>query len=208
MNPCPAPAEWSGDEDDLPFPDGTPLLLQGQLQAGARDASLRLQWGSSQAAHVVVASGGWPVAACSWRILIDVSSVTAAAEVRPAGRCRRPACAGLFATAEQAVPAPPPPAAAPGPSVFRCAECGHGQNLRAWATVNIHGDLAPDGNIEWPDYEDDAFWPVIEESVTCKVHGEDHIEKLTGGRHVPLADLAMEGGRYVAPPAARTGGGR
>lgn len=54
----PAPAEWSGEEYDLPFPDGTPLLLRGQLQAGSRDASLRLQWGSSPALHVVVASGG------------------------------------------------------------------------------------------------------------------------------------------------------
>jgi hypothetical protein len=88
------------------------------------------------------------------------------------------------------------------------SECGHGRSLRAWAQVNIHGDLAPDGNIEWPDYEDDAYWPIIEESVTCKVHGEDHIEKLIDGRHVPLADLAMEGGRYVAAPAASTEGTR
>jgi len=54
------PAEWSGEEYGLPFPDGAPLTLRGQLQAGSRDASLRLQWGSSPALHVVVASGGYP----------------------------------------------------------------------------------------------------------------------------------------------------
>jgi hypothetical protein len=42
--------------------------------------------------------------------------------------------------------------------VFRCTECGHGDGLRAWAHVNIHGDLGPDGHIDWPDCEDDAFW--------------------------------------------------
>ena len=31
------------------------------------------------------------------------------------------------------------------PSVFRCAECGNGTRLRAWAHVNIHGDLGPTG---------------------------------------------------------------
>jgi hypothetical protein len=49
------------------------------------------------------------------------------------------------------------------------------QHADAWAHVNIHGDLGPDGHIDWPDYEDDAFWPILEESVTCKVHGEDFI---------------------------------
>jgi hypothetical protein len=82
--------------------------------------------------------------------------------------------------------------------VFRCAECGDGTRLRAWAHVNIHGDVGPDGLIERSDYEDDAFWPIIEESVTCKVHGEDRVEKLTGGRYVPVPELALEGGRYVS----------
>jgi hypothetical protein len=36
----PAPAEWSGEKYGIPFPDGTPLLLGGRLQAGPRDASL------------------------------------------------------------------------------------------------------------------------------------------------------------------------
>jgi hypothetical protein len=107
------PAEWSGEEYGLPFPDGAPLTLRGQLQAGSRDASLRLQWGSSPALHVVVASGGYPAAACDRRILIDATAVIDAAEARPGGRCRRPACAGLFATAE-----PLPARTTPGG--FRC----------------------------------------------------------------------------------------
>jgi hypothetical protein len=208
VSPRPAPAEWSGEEYRIPFPDGTPLMLRGQLQAGARDASgtIRMPSGIFTALHVVVASGGYLAAACDQRIMIDVPTVNAA-DARPAGRCRRPACAGLFTTAQPTAP-DPKPATTPEPGVFRCTECGHGGRLRAWAQVNIHGDLTPDGNIEWPDYEDDAYWPIIEESVTCKVHGEDHIEKLIDGRHVPLADLAMEGGRYVAAPAASTEGTR
>jgi hypothetical protein len=67
--------------------------------------------------------------------------------------------------------------------VYRCTECGHGQSLRAWARVNIHGDVGPDGLIERADYEDDAYWPLIEESVTCKFHGEGHIEKLIDGQY-------------------------
>jgi hypothetical protein len=206
VSPRPTPAEWSGEEYGLPFPDGTPLMLEGQLQAGSRDASLSLHWGSSPALHVVVASGGYPAAACDRRILIDATVVTSAAQARPGGRCHRPACTTLFATAERPVPEPAPPSAAPVPSVFRCTECGHGRNLRAWAQVNIHGDLAPDGHIEWPDYEDDAYWPIVEESVTCKLHGEAFIEKLVDSQYTSYQDTAT--GRYAAAPAASAGGGR
>jgi hypothetical protein len=82
--------------------------------------------------------------------------------------------------------------------VFRCAERGDGTRLRAWAHVNIHGDVGSDGPIERSDYEDDAFWPIIEESVTCKIHGEDFIEKLAGGQYTSLAALALVNGQYVA----------
>jgi hypothetical protein len=40
--------------------------------------------------------------------------------------------------------------------------------------------------------------PILEESVTCKVHGEDHVEKLVGARYVAVAELALEAGRYVS----------
>lgn len=58
--------------------------------------------------------------------------------------------------------------------------------------------IGPDGPIERSDYEDHAFWPIIEESVTCKIHGEDFIEKLAGGQYKTLAALALVNGRYVA----------
>lgn len=203
MSARPSPAEWSGEEHGLPFADGTPLLLDGKLQAGARDASgtIREPSGCFTALHVVVASGGWLAAACDRRIMIDVPTV-GAAEVRPGGQCRRPACTALFATARP----PAPPAATTGPSLFRCSECGHGGSLRAWAHVNIHGDIGPDGLIERSDYEDDAFWPIIEESVTCKVHGEGRVEKLIDGQYTSYIDTAT--GRYAAAPAASAGGGR
>jgi hypothetical protein len=136
---------------------------RGKTAGRARDASARIREpsGAFTAAHVVVASGGGLVAACDRRIIID-TTVTDAAGVRPGGRCRRPACAGLFDTARPAAPMPASSAAAPGPSVFRCTECGHGGSLRAWTRVNIHGDVGPDGLIERSDYEDDAYWPLIE----------------------------------------------
>jgi hypothetical protein len=36
--------------------------------------------------------------------------------------------------------------------------------------------------------------PILEESVTCKVH----VEKLVGARYVAVAELALEAGRYVS----------
>ena len=70
------------------------------------------------------------------------------------------------------------------PSVFRCGQCGDGTRLRGWAHVNIHGAIGPGSLIERTDYEDDmAFDPVIDESVACRIHGEDFIEKLVDGRY-------------------------
>jgi hypothetical protein len=45
-----------------------------------------------------------------------------------------------------------------------------------------------------------------EESVTCKLHGEDFIEKLVDGQYTAHIDTAT--GRYAAVPAASTGGRR
>lgn len=58
MSGRPDPAEWSGDESDLPFEHGTPLLIDGRLQAGWRDATFldRPDVHSIKARHVVVAS--------------------------------------------------------------------------------------------------------------------------------------------------------
>jgi len=95
----------------------------------------------------------------------------------------------------------------PPASVFRCAKCGDGSRLRGWAHVNVHGDVGPDGLIERSDYEDDmAFNPIIEESVTCKIHGEGFIQKLAGGGYTSVTRLAMVNGRYVTGPRTRRGG--
>lgn len=101
MTGRPAPAEWSGDESDVPFPVGTPLLLRGCLQAGQRDASSydRPDTASPKAGHVVVASdGAGPAAACNPMIAIAPLMVDAAS-VSPSARCRRRACAQLFTQA-------------------------------------------------------------------------------------------------------------
>jgi hypothetical protein len=105
----PDPAEWSGDEFDLPFPHGTPLLFDGRLQAGWRDASFlnSPDVHSIKARHVVVASrqiaiGGGArglAAACDPRRIMIGFPVKDATEVHPNGRCRRPGCAQLFARA-------------------------------------------------------------------------------------------------------------
>lgn len=78
-------------------------------------------------------------------------------------------------------------------SIFRCGECGHGDRLRGWVHVNAHGPVGPDGVIEHYDYWSEDADEIIEESVTCRIHGEGSIEKLTGGRYTS----AMEHGRFV-----------
>lgn len=101
MSSLPEPVEWSGTENDVPFPVGTPLLLRGRLQAGQRDASSldRPNTRSPKAGHVVVASdGAGPAAACNPMITIVPPTVDAASVSLPA-RCRRTACSRLFAQA-------------------------------------------------------------------------------------------------------------
>jgi hypothetical protein len=112
----PDPAEWSGDEDDLPLPHGAPLLFDGRLQAGWRDATFPRSPDihSIKARHVVVASRqiaigggdtGLAAARDPRRIMIGFP-VKDAAEVHPSGRGRRPGRAQPFAQAEAAGEAP------------------------------------------------------------------------------------------------------
>ncbi len=90
------------------------------------------------------------------------------------------------------------------PSVFRCAECGDGTRLRAWVHLNAHGPVGADGKIERYDYESEDADEIIEESVTCSVHGEDPVEKLIDGQYTLLSSAIMVGRRYVAGPRGRT----
>jgi hypothetical protein len=64
----------------------------------------------------------------------------------------------------------------PTASIFRCAECGDGTRLRGWVKLNTHGPVGADGTVERYDYWSEDAHPIIEESVTCRIHGEDFIE--------------------------------
>jgi hypothetical protein len=111
MGKRPAPVECS-DFDDLPatIPHGAPLLSDGRLVAGHRDATFVScpDVYSIKASHIVVASheyavaGGERLAAAACdprRIAIDVGLNRPATEVHPNARCRRPGCRQLFAQA-------------------------------------------------------------------------------------------------------------
>jgi hypothetical protein len=65
--------------------------------------------------------------------------------------------------------------------VWRCAECGHGRHLTAWAGANIHGPLAPNGtDLESDDWVD--VWGVHEDSIQCGEHPDGVLERRVGER--------------------------
>lgn len=67
--------------------------------------------------------------------------------------------------------------------IFRCAECGNGSRLRGVVKLNAFGSVGPDGVIEYyDDWAEDAD-DIIEEAVSCQVHGEGPVEKLVGGSY-------------------------
>lgn len=107
----PDPAEWSGDEYEVDFPHGTPLMINGRLQAATRDATFlaRPDTRTIKATHVVVASQRLAIgsgharglaAACQPRRIMVDHATKAAADVHPNGRCARPGCAQLFEKAK------------------------------------------------------------------------------------------------------------
>lgn len=53
------------------------------------------------------------------------------------------------------------------------------------------------------DYESEDAAEIIEESITCKIHGEGAIEKLVGGQYTS----AMVNGKFVATNDPRVFGG-
>jgi hypothetical protein len=66
------------------------------------------------------------------------------------------------------------------PSVYRCADCGHGRRLSAWAHANLYGPLGADGEIS--EYDGIEPWEdPIEESIDCSRHPGAIIEKFTNG---------------------------
>lgn len=97
------------------------------------------------------------------------------------------------AAAPEAAPQTAEENAVAAASVFRCTECGDGAQLRGWVKLNAHGPVGADGTVEHYDYWSEDAHPIIEESVTCRIHGEDFIEKLVDGR----CTSTMVDGRYV-----------
>ncbi|WP_433357657.1 hypothetical protein ACQP25_44695 (plasmid) [Microtetraspora malaysiensis] len=102
------------DEDTLTTADhGAPLLREGRLLAGYRDAtfvdcpnvSTVKQWHIVVVSHRVAIGGGTvaEAAACDpRRIMLGGEAERPAHEVGPGGRCQRRACAALFAQADTA----------------------------------------------------------------------------------------------------------
>lgn len=106
----PPPAEWDGDSYNLTaHPHGTPLTINGKLQAATRDATFlaRPDTHTTKVRHIVVAShhlaiaGGTtgPAAACDPTRIMTLDTTTDAAATHPNGRCARPGCTQLFQAA-------------------------------------------------------------------------------------------------------------
>lgn len=112
----PPGVEWDPGAGRASAPHGAPLLVNGRLQAGYRDATF---YGAPNEVrdtqvHVMVAAAyvrngqatGWEGAACDpRRIVIDTEClerviVRDAADIPPAVRCRRPGCARLYEQAD------------------------------------------------------------------------------------------------------------
>jgi hypothetical protein len=70
-------------------------------------------------------------------------------------------------------------AAAESASVYRCAPCGHGKHLTAWALFVIHGPLGADGHLTELGYDDEDL--LFEDSIQCTKHPDEPIEKLVDG---------------------------
>jgi hypothetical protein len=64
-------------------------------------------------------------------------------------------------------------------SLYRCAECGHGEHLTAYAEAVAFGPLGPNGKLARHDDVDDDI--VFETSIACTVHLDATIEKLVDG---------------------------
>jgi hypothetical protein len=66
-------------------------------------------------------------------------------------------------------------AAAPCEGGYRCAECGHSGNLRAYAAAVVYGPLGADGQLEC--YSDVDDYEVHEGSIQCTEHPDAPVEK-------------------------------
>lgn len=134
MSGRPEPAEWSGGEYDVRFPDGTPLLVDGRLQAGVRDISsvARPDTRRPKARHAVIAYAGLLAAACNPGVSICPPTASAAG-IQATARCRRPGCSRLFQEAERS---PRDKAAAPRPPVKLANTSALGTYKSTWTSAD------------------------------------------------------------------------
>jgi hypothetical protein len=145
-----------------------PVASDGERvpQAGMaawRDASLFNKPGRGRCYHIVAPDGG---AACSGAPLI-LDRACPPVSVVPALRCGRAACAKAWPHEV---------------GIYRCAECGHGDNLIVWAGVLVHGPLMADGHIDLDnaDYMEEDF--LHEDSIQCGKHPDGPLEKSVDGQ--------------------------
>lgn len=83
-------------------------------------------------------------------------------------------------------------------SLYRCAECGHGQHLTAWGNASVHGKLGADGEIESYDWDD--LWEIHEDSIQCERHPDAVLEKFAAGQWCRWWNCPRCGGRGRACP--------
>jgi hypothetical protein len=62
---------------------------------------------------------------------------------------------------------------------YRCALCGHGKRLTAWALVLMHGPLGADGHLAENGYGEEI--EVQEDSISCTKHPDAVIERMLDG---------------------------
>ena len=60
-------------------------------------------------------------------------------------------------------------------SIYRCADCGGGDQLTAWAIVIAHGPLGADGHLTEYDWDEEDW--LFEDSIVCLKHPDAVIEQ-------------------------------
>src|SRR5215475_11275806 len=63
---------------------------------------------------------------------------------------------------------------------YRCADCGNGDHLTAWAIIVAHGPLGADGHLTQYDWDEEDW--LHEDSVQCAEHPDGVIEHFADGR--------------------------
>lgn len=80
---------------------------------------------------------------------------------------------------------------------YRCAACGHGEKLWAYAGANAYGPLAADG-ASLDEHEAVEEWGIYEDSIQCTEHPGAILESFVGGQWCRWWSCPQcKGGGYV-----------